>query len=57
MAYSVSEVQRSSNTQILEVLDRAGSLNGRRPGIEPGEIVDAEVVEVHSVPTENHDDE
>ncbi len=41
---------------ILDILDSTGALDGRQPDSEFDEIVDAEVVEVYPVPSEDNDD-
>lgn len=48
-------MERDRIGEVLAVLDRSGSLDDRRGSLDSGEIVDAEVVEVHSVPTEGDD--
>jgi hypothetical protein len=49
------KVERDHIGDVLEVLDRAGVLNGRGNGFGIGEVVDAEVVDVHSLPAESDD--
>lgn len=49
-------VERSQIGEILAVLGEANALNVGRTDSGPGEIVDAEVVEVHSVPSDDNDD-
>ncbi len=46
-------VERDRIGEVLAELEAAGVINVGYPGGEPGEIIDAEVVEVHSVPAES----
>ncbi len=48
-------IERDQIGEVLEVLERAGALDDRSGSVDAGEIVDAEVVEVHSVPAESDD--
>jgi hypothetical protein len=52
----IVSVERDQIGAVLEVLGQAGVLNVGTPGSESGNIVDAEVVEVHSVPAEGDDE-
>lgn len=51
----VKVVERDQIGSVLEILGQAGVLNVGSSDIGAGDIVDAEVVEVHSVPTEGDD--
>jgi hypothetical protein len=51
----VQVVERDQIGAVLEILGQAGVLNVGRPDSGSGDIVDASVVEVHSVPTESDD--
>lgn len=50
----VVTIERDQIGEILEVLAGAGVLDVGDPDFETGEIVDAEVVDVHSVPADDH---
>jgi hypothetical protein len=48
----VTSIDRDQIGEVLAVLGQAGVLNVGNPDSESGNIIDAEVVEVHSVPAE-----
>jgi len=52
----IHTVERDQIGGILEVLERAGVLDVGQRSLGVGEVVDAEVVEVHPVPAEGDDD-
>jgi hypothetical protein len=49
----VTSIDRDQIGEVLAVLGQAGVLNVGSPDSESGNIIDAEVVEVHSVPSES----
>ena len=51
----VHTVDREQIGEVLTILDEAGLLNVGETDSDVGEFVDAEVVEVHSVPAEGDD--
>lgn len=52
VVHKIEAVERDHIGEILDVLEQAGVLYGSGYGLPVGEVVDAEVVEVHSVPAE-----
>jgi len=49
------KVERDHIGEVLDVLERAGVLDGRGNRLDVGEVIDAEVVDVYPVPAEGDD--